>query len=329
MPPSLPQTEPGPPRGGLLADLVRLARPVQWAKGVFVLVGPLYGLADGKPIDTPLGVWAIVGAFFAFALSASGCYVFNDLRDAQADRNHPRKKHRPIAAGRVGRSTAVAFGAALLASGALCTLLVPAMVGTVHARALLAAAVGLYVVNVLGYTAFFKRAVVLDVMSLSLGFVLRVLGGCAAVGIEPSGWLLNVTFFVAMFLAFGKRLGERAVLGDAAAASRSLLGPEGYTPDLLRMAVVVTGVATLLSYSDYVQAQSVRYMLGFNLLWITILPATYGLLRALVLLERGRYDDPTELATHDRAFQASVFVFGVVTGGLMVLSRAGVIGAGP
>ena len=120
------------------------------------------------------------------------------------------------------------------------------------------------------------------------------MAGCAAVGIEPSVWLLNVTFFLSMFLAFGKRLGERRMLSGADSAAhdpgRAALHRKvqaGYTDSLLQMAVVVTAVITLMTYALYVKEQGPRYVVGFNLLWLTMLPATYGLLRTIVKLEQG------------------------------------------
>lgn len=315
-----------------MADLIRLLRPVQWSKGVFVLVGPAYALATGgvSPTDDqPVRVvTAALGAFLAFALASSGCYIVNDLNDRHLDAAHPRKRHRPLAAGRV--SPGLALGLALLcwigAAGAIIAL-VPDAPGMPEGqtRWLLGAAALAYVINVIAYSLGIKRLVVADTISLAAGFVLRVLGGCAAAGVEPSSWLLNVTFFLSMFLALGKRLGERRTMGggDQAALARGVQAK--YTDELLRMGVVVTAVATLVSYSDYVQAQGAKYTLGFNLLWLTMLPATYGLLRCIVLVERGAYDDPTELAVRDRAFQASCLAFAVLTAAVMVGSATGAI----
>src|SRR5690606_20158846 len=115
----------------------------------------------------------------------------------------------------------------------------------------------LYVVNVSAYSAGLKQVVILDEMSLAAGFVLRVLAGCAAVMIEPSSWLLKTVFFLAMFLAFGKRLGERRTMQGDAIAARGV--QSAYTDDLLRMAVVVTAVATLLTYAAYTQSQDDRF----------------------------------------------------------------------
>lgn len=297
-------------------NLAKLARPLQWAKGGFVVIGPIYALADGTSISLP----AVLGAFLAFGFASSSCYVLNDIRDVEEDRAHPRKRRRPIASGAVSLGIARIFWVFLLAAAVASVGLVflkgPVWGGVDRpldqslAAAMLAGAVGLYIVQTSLYSLRLKHLVILDVVSLSLGFVLRVLGGCAAALVVPSSWLLNCTFFLAMFLAFGKRLGERRAMGAAAASARMVQSV--YTDEFLRMAVVVTAVATLVTYSGYVQAQADRYTFGFNLLWLTVLPATYGLLRCIVLVERGEYDDPTELAIHDRAFQAAVGLFGLL-----------------
>jgi len=314
-------------------SLVKLARPTQWSKSIFVLVGPFYGLRDlldaGRAITdlTPLLV-SVLATALAFALGSSGCYVFNDLADRIADRAHPRKRRRPIACGQVSPHAARIYGTILfVAAGLMLMPVVP------QARIWVALSLGLYIANVMLYSAALKHIVIADVMSLSVGFVLRVMGGCAAAMIEPSVWLLNVVFFLSMFLAFGKRLGERRTLGPGRSGDPGDLidGPglavahrrvhAGYTDTLLQMAVVVTAVITLMTYALYVSDQSHRYVAGFNLLWLTILPATYGMFRAIVLIERGVYDDPTELAVHDRPFQVSGLVFVALTVGLMLTFR--------
>lgn len=295
--------------------LLKLARPKQWSKSAFVLIGPLYGMPDmleaGRSIASIL-IPAFIAAF-AFALASSACYVINDLMDREADRHHPRKRKRPIAAGHVSPNAARIYAGILAIAAGLLVLALPEGV-----RFWTLITIILYIVNVMMYSFYFKRKVIGDVVSLSIGFVLRVMGGCAAVGIEPTTWLLNVTFFLSMFLAFGKRLGERRTLDDAdgslATAHRAV--QERYSDVVLQMAVVVTAVATLLTYSMYVQAagDDTPSDYGFNLLWLTLLPATYGLLRCIVMLENGRYDDPTELAFKDRGFLAASLAFAAVTG---------------
>lgn len=302
-----------------MGRFVRLARPTQWSKGVFVLIGPLYGWADGQEVP-----WlSVLLAFVAFGLVSSAGYVVNDLRDREQDRLHPRKKDRPIASGAVSPGEAVVYAAVLYGATLVCSLGV-LMLAPGWAGIWMAAAVVLYALNVAAYTAKLKHIVLMDVMSLSSGFVLRVLGGCAAAAVAPSTWLLTSTLFISMFLAFGKRLGERRTLGDGASSARRVL--DGYTDDMLRMVVVATAVGTLLTYAGYVQDRAEEYTLGFNLLWLTVLPATFGLFRCMVLVERGDYDDPTELATRDGAFQAAVVLFGLMTGVLWLLQSAGYVG---
>jgi len=300
----------------LARSLVKLARPVQWSKSAFVLIGPFYGWAgvvqthEGTP--TWLLAWWVFAVTFGFALASSGCYVINDLADQEADRAHPRKKYRPIACGRVSPRLAVWFAASLIAGSLGLILTIPA-----PARWWTLLVVALYVVNVMLYSKWLKHLIISDVMSLSLGFVLRVMAGCAALAIVPSTWLLNVVLFLSMFLAFGKRLGERRTLsqtldGHSGAALHRRVQQQ-YTETILQMSVVVTAVATLMTYALYVQDMGEQYVRGFNLLWLTMLPASYGLLRCIVLLEAGVYDDPTELATRDRPFQLAGFAFLLVT----------------
>ena len=309
----------------MLRSLIKLARPTQWSKSVFVLVGPAYHVADMSPAPSPEDIWWDLGlpAFLAaaiFALVSSAGYIINDIRDVDRDRAHPRKKNRPIASGAISVGQAMVYAAVLLVvAGAMVFALDPAV------RILVALSVLAYFVNVSLYSYKFKRVVITDVMCLALGFVIRVIGGCAAVpGVSPSSWILICTFFLAMFLAFGKRLGERRVMADQAATARVV--QTAYTDDLLRMLVVVTGVGVLLTYALYIAEQEHKYMHGFNLLLLTLIPATYGLMRCLVLLERGEYDDPTELAVHDRPFQAAAALFALITLILVLVFHQGRLG---
>jgi len=312
------------PEGGLVNGLIRLARPHQWTKGIFVLIGPLFAIADGKLGDMPrteLGLTTGL-TFLGFCLAASGCYVFNDLADVERDRAHPRKKRRPLASGQVPVGTAKIFGIFLLLASLASVLGVPA-----ELRFWVLGLIILYIINVMLYSSGLKHIVIIDVLSLSSGFVIRVLGGCAAVGVTPSTWLLNATLFLSMFLAFGKRLGERRHMGSDEAATAARDVQAHYTDQMLRMFVVVTGVATLLTYTGYVQSQEIDYLytfasragspagegFGMNLLWVTVAPATLALLRTITLLMRGRYDDPTELALRDNMVRLAGLIFVATT----------------
>ncbi|MFT5422874.1 MAG: decaprenyl-phosphate phosphoribosyltransferase [Phycisphaerales bacterium] len=308
---------PGP---GLVRPLIRLMRLPQWSKSLFVAVGPFYAMTQPGPMGTggtPLGeiVFRTVLTALGFSLVSSGLYCFNDVADAKADRAHPRKCRRPVASGEVSPRAASVFGVVLIAVGFACAMALPA-----PSRWWVLALLGMHLSNVSLYTAMLKHRRIVDVMSLALGFVLRVVAGCAAMAIVPSTWLLNATFFLSMFLAFGKRLGERRSMGEQATQARAVL--HRYSLELLRMLVVVTAVATLLTYAQYVQDRGSAFELtvfdgeqtagfGLNLLWLTMIPATFALLRAMVMVETGEYDDPTELAMKDPPFMlaAGGFVF--------------------
>lgn len=314
--------EPATPKYTGVRAFIKLARPTQWSKSVFVVIGPAYGWAQGGQFEW----WGVLWAAIAFSLASSGLYVINDWFDRERDRVHPRKKHRPLASGSVSARAGLIYACMLLAVSLLAVLMLSAW----HTRIIVGVLVGLHMGNVLVYSAYFKQKVIVDVLSLSMGFVLRVMAGCAAVEIEPSSWLLNATLFFSMFLAFGKRLGERRTLGENASAARQV--QLGYSDVLLEMVVVVTAVATLLTYAGYVQSRGDDYTVrfgmmtdpalgpgfGFNLLWLTMLPSTLAVLRTMVQLDRGAYDDPTELALRD----AVVRVCAVAFAGLTVLAIA-------
>lgn len=304
--------------------MLKAARVKQWSKSAFVLVGPAYGLTDMLAEGRSVGE-VLIAAFLAalaFAFASSACYIFNDLADREADRHHPRKCRRPIAVGEISPRFAVIYGVVLLLLAVIVVALLPHSTG----RLWLGLALGLHVANVFSYTLLWKHIAIADVMSLALGFVLRVMGGCAAVGIEPSVWLLNVTFFLSMFLAFGKRLGERRTLAGASVSGGTLAEEHrkvqgSYTDAMLQMSVVISAVTTLVVYAFYVQAKEPAPVVGFNLLWLSILPATYGLLRCILVLEHGLFDDPTELAYKDRSFQMAGILFVLITVLVMMLVR--------
>lgn len=311
------------PRATRASDFIKLVRPKQWAKSAFVVVGPLYWLQDSQPESLKAVMpeaLSVAVAASVFAIASSGCYIVNDLGDVEADRAHPRKRHRPIASGVISTAQAKIAAAVCYAAAIGGLFLLPS-----PERWVVGGLVAAYVANVLLYSAHLKQVLIADVMSLSLGFVLRVVVGCAAIGIAPTTWLLNVTLFLSMLLAFGKRLGERRSAEDDAAAEKIRAVQRAYSDDLLRMLMVVSGVATMLTYAGYVATRDDEYaMWGLNLLWLTTLPATFGLLRAIALLEKGRYDDPTELAFGDRPFQVAGALFGLLTLGLVAGKTFGV-----
>jgi 4-hydroxybenzoate polyprenyltransferase len=218
-----------------LADFVRLARPRDWSKNVFVLMPIPFALKAGgtlRPVPFLLGVAAI-------SLVSSAVYALNDAMDAERDRLHEKKRERPVAAGRISMTAALVFAGALLAAGVAC-----AAASRVPAAMLVIAA---YVGKELLYQFGLKHVPLVDVFLLSAGFVLRVILGAELVGTHPSNWLLLCSSTLALFISLAKRRSELARGMDA--AHRPSL--DGYSVAYLDQAMTVTAGMILIAYALY------------------------------------------------------------------------------
>lgn len=275
---------------------MRSLRPHQWAKNLFVLAPLVF--AHG--LKSPLLVGRGVAAFAAFCAASSAVYLLNDLRDRDRDRHHPLKRHRPIAAGTVPRSAAVAAAAVLLAvAGGIAAAL-----GAAFSLVL----VGYLTLNLL-YTLGLKQVVILDVLLISIGFVLRVLAGGAAVGVEVSRWLLLCTIFLALFLAFSKRRHEIELLEARAADQRQVLSQ--YSPAFLDQMINVVTASAVVSYALYAIAPETTEKYDTqDLIW-TIPMVLFGIFRYLFLVyQRPGERNPTEALLSDAPFVVNLLLWG-------------------
>jgi 4-hydroxybenzoate polyprenyltransferase len=223
---------------GRLADLLRLARPWHWIKNGLIFAPVPFALFDKTQtvvFDATAFAWGLLG----FSLIASAIYVFNDLIDAQADRLHPRKCGRPLAAARVSPAAATVWMLLLLVGGFAAT----AAVGRAAALWLAALYAGINALYCLGA----KHVPVLDVLMVTSGFVIRVVFGCALVNVAPSPWLLACTCALALFLAFGKRRAD--LVAGVPAEHRPAL--RGYSPGFLTAAMALAGLAAAAAYTFY------------------------------------------------------------------------------
>jgi 4-hydroxybenzoate polyprenyltransferase len=276
-----------------LPDLWRLMRPRQWAKNIFVFFGLLFSLVEP---DASLVLMVCLAAV-VFSLGASGVYVLNDLTDRESDRNHPKKRSRPLAAGTVSVGAATQLLAGLwLVAFVLAYLVSPIMV------VLLA----VYVVLNLGYSYGLKHVIYVDVAVLAAGYVLRVLAGTLAVGNSPTGWLLFSTTALALFLGFTKRRVELAkFLSDGASYRRVL---QHYSLTTLNRAVWLSALSTALSYTLYTMTPEVRQAHGWWDLALTAPFVICGVGRYLFLqYGRQKGDDPTGDILRDPYMVVSVF----------------------
>lgn len=281
----------------VLSALIRSLRPAQWAKNLFVLVPLVFAqrLLDGPALN------AALLAFTAFCLASSTVYLVNDLRDRTEDRNHPLKRHRPIASGALPAS--VATGAAVfLGAGSLglAFLLNPATGGFTVA----------YLALNLLYSFGIKHVVILDVMTLSLGFVLRVLAGAAAISVAVSGWLILCTVFLSLFLAFSKRRHELILLAEDAADQRRVLSH--YSPTFLDQMINVVTASTVVSYALYAISDDTVARFGTEALIYTELFVLFGIFRYLYLIyQRPERRNPTEVILRDVPFLINMALWGL------------------
>lgn len=275
--------------------ILRSLRPEQWLKNGFVLVPLVFsGL-----LDEP-AVWARSAvALAAFCAASSSVYLVNDVLDREADRLHPSKRSRPIAAGEL--SVGVALGVAVV-------LAVAALAAASSLGRWFAVVLGAYIVLVVLYSVVIKRVVFVDVLVLAAGFVLRVVGGAVAIDVPMSRWLLLCAYLLALYLALGKRRAELALLGDSAGTHREVLGH--YSLALVDQAISVVLGATVLAYTLYTVAPDTVAKVGSEGLMITVPIVLYGLFRYLYLLHRrSAGGSPTRVLLTDRPLLMAVLVW--------------------
>ncbi len=249
-------------------EMVKLLRPHQWLKNGFVLVGLLFGHAWNDPSK----VQAVLLAVLAFCLVSSAIYVVNDLTDREADRLHPKKCHRPLAAGTVTPGTGLVLALACVVGGlAFASLSSPRVLQFVLAYALLNVA----------YSWRLKHVVILDVFIIAAGFMLRLLAGTEGVGIPPSSWLLLTGLMVTLFLGFAKRRSELAVMAQGGEAARRVL--HNYSLPMLDLMIGVCATGVVMAYSLYTMSADTIAVHHTAKLFYTVPFVLYGLFRYLYL----------------------------------------------
>jgi 4-hydroxybenzoate polyprenyltransferase len=288
--------------------ILALMRPRQWIKNVVVLAGVVFA---GR-LSEPAFFARALAAFSVFCILSSGIYVLNDLVDAEADRRHPEKRHRPIASGRVGKGAALSLALALLAAGlAAAAALGPRLAWTGAAFVAL---------NVL-YSTWLKHHAIVDVMSIAVGFMMRAIGGVEVLrdlddSVTLSEWLLLCTFFLALFMAFGKRRAEISLLEEDAKSHRVVL--DEYSLGLLDVIIPLVSGCAILAYSIYSIWPGTVAKLGTDKLVYTVPLVVYGFFRYLFLIrERGLGGNPSEILFRDAALSASVIVWALAIVGIL------------
>ena len=270
-----------------VAALIKTVRPHQWVKNVFVAAP----LVFSRHLTDPAYVLRTSIAVLAFCLLSGAVYAFNDVRDVEADRAHPKKKLRPIAAGDISERAAT-IAAAVLAVVALIACGVLSWALAAYAAA--------YLVQTVAYSIRLKHSAFIDVGVIASGFLLRVLGGAAAIDVPASGWLLACTALLAIFLGLGKRAHELAWAQRTGqqAATRAALA--GYRIDVVRLVMLVFAVVTLGAYVAYTLNDRTVAFFGTDRLVYSAPFVALGIVRFLFLaLYRPKDESPTEAMLKD------------------------------
>ncbi|WP_054811559.1 decaprenyl-phosphate phosphoribosyltransferase [Nocardia arizonensis] len=277
----------GPPKS-LAGGLIKAVRPRQWVKNVLVLAAPL---AAGPDVVSDVSVlWHVAIAFVVFCMAASGIYLVNDSLDVEADRAHPTKRFRPIAAGVVPVNLAYVLAVVLLVAALGCSFL---------ASWQLAVVMAVYIGIQLAYCLGLKHQAVLDICIVSSGFLLRAVAGGAAADITLSQWFLLIMAFGSLFMAAGKRYAELQIaLGTGAKIRKSL---EYYTPTYLRFVWMLAATAVVVFYGLWAFEQGEANDTSWYA--ISMIPFTIAILRYAVDVDGGEAGEPEEIALGDRVLQ--------------------------
>jgi len=285
-------------RTDLVKAILELLRVPQWVKNSFVLA-PLFFSFE---LVSVAAVTRAASAFFVFCLISSAVYIFNDCCDIEADRQHAKKRLRPLASGRVPVRGALTIMAALFVVAVIVVYLT-------HLPKSFAITIAVYVAINLAYSLGIKHVSVVELFFVASGFVIRLIGGASAIQIELSPWIIIATGMLALLMATGKRRGDIAQETDLSQKRKALAGYNiGFLDSMLTALTGGTIVVYLLfCVSDYAVE---RFSAG---VLITSIPVALGLIRYLqLIMVRGQGESPTDLVLADRGILAILAVFGAV-----------------
>ncbi len=290
-----------------MISYIRLARPKEWIKNLAVIAGPVFAMRAGLA-----DIVHTAEVFAAFCLAASATYAINDVLDRKADGLHPVKRHRPVASGAVSPAGALTWAFLLVAGAiALSVALLPP-----EATAII---IAYFIIN-LSYSLSLKSRIILDVILISIGFVLRATAGAAAIDAYISPWLIICTFTLCMFLGFGKRRCEIGMFESLELAGEHRSTLARYTPELLSHLVSVTAGIAIMTFLLYTLDRDPAYAPPFNKhhLLYTIPLVVYGVFRYAMLTQTGRHHGPMSIFLHDRPFQATIILWALLAGAIMI-----------
>jgi 4-hydroxybenzoate polyprenyltransferase len=271
---------------GFLASLLASVRPNQWTKNLLIFAGLLFG----RQLLNASAVASAVAAFAIFCALSGTVYLINDIFDRENDRRHPLKAKRPIASGALSVRAAAVSACVLAVVSVVTAFAINRNFGLVATS---------YLVLLALYSGPLKHIVIIDVLTLAIGFVLRAVAGAVAVDVEIGHWLLVCTILLALFIALAKRRHELTFLTEGAKSHRPILGE--YSPYLLDQMIAVVTASTLIAYIFYTISPETQQKFGTDLLGLTIPFPLYGIFRYLYLIhQRAGGGSPADLLLTDR-----------------------------
>jgi len=271
-------------------------RPRQWSKNVFVLAAVVFD----KKLLNPEAIGKSLAGMILFCLLSSSVYLINDILDVEADRNHPQKRHRPIASGRLPVPLATIAAIVMVVFTIPLSFLLSPLFGWI--------ALVYFLVN-LAYSTRLKHIPLIDVLIIAAGFVLRVAAGVSLIEVERfSPWLYVVTTLLALYIGFGKRRAELTLLQDSANNHRRVL--DGYNLALLDQLITIVSGTTIVAYSLY--TFSAPNLPENHSMMLTIPFVIYGIFRYLYLIQVEQAGGaPEEIVLTDRPLQITIFLWGI------------------
>ena len=289
----------------MLKHLLKTMRLRQWIKNGFIF----FALIFDKQLFQRGPFLKTLEGFLLFCLISSAVYLFNDIADIEADRQHPEKKNRPLASGKL--SVSVAMTAAFILS-------LTALILGYFLEPYFAGIIALYFVINLLYSRWLKHVPILDVLIVSSGFVLRVAAGVTLITVERfSPWLYMITILFSLYIGLGKRRSEMNLLAQGASAHRKVL--DGYTIPLLDQYITIVSGMTIVAYSLY--TFSAPNLPENHTMMLTIPFVVYGIFRYLQLIQMGHAaGSPDEVALKDRPLQVTVLLWGLAVIAVFYLS---------
>jgi 4-hydroxybenzoate polyprenyltransferase len=291
------------PGRSLPLSLLLSLRPSQWTKNLFVF----FGLLFGQRLFDPRAVAQACAAFVIFCALSGVVYLINDVADREADRRHPIKRNRPIASGEVSASAAIALALVLT---------VAALAAAWWLRPAFAAVAMAYVGLLALYSGPLKHIVIIDVLTIAIGFVLRAAGGAVAIDVPISHWLLTLTILLALFLALAKRRHELVLLADDATSHRRIL--EEYSPYLLDQMIAVVTASTLITYIIYTVSPETVQKFQTDYLGLTLPFPIYGIFRYLYLVhQKEGGGSPSDMLLNDRPLLICVALWAVAVAAII------------